>query len=116
MLEDVRNSINKCRSDLASMVTTTDRDKCSNFIQKVSKVRFTKVKERQVRKLNSLINKTSNNKNTVRVSSMGSNNDNNNRSCNNSHMQGLENNNNPTGNYSNIKWVINLSKTTVTKG
>ena len=31
-------------------------------------------------------------------------------------MQGSENNNNQTGNYSNSKWVINLSKTTLTKG
>ena len=31
-------------------------------------------------------------------------------------MQGSENNNNQTGNYNNSKWVINLSKTTLTKG
>ena len=82
------------------MVTTTDRDKCSKFIQKISKARLTKVKERQVRKLNSLINKTSNNNNKG----------------NNSQMQGSENNNNQIGNYNNSKLVIKLSKTTSTKG
>ena len=116
MLEDNRNSINKRRSELASMVTTADMDKCSKFIQKVSEASFTKVKERQVGKFNSLINKTSNNNNKSRVSSTGSNSNNNNGSCNNSQMQGSENNNNQTGNYKNSKWVTNLSKTTLTKG
>ena len=97
------------------MVTTaTDRDKCSKFIQKLSEAKFTKVKDRQVRKLNSLINKTSNNNNTV--SSTSSNNNNNNWSSNNIQMQGLENNNTQTGSYSNSTWVINLSKTPLTKG
>ena len=67
MLEDNRNAINKCRSDLVSRVTnTTDRDKCSSFIKKVSEDRFTKIKERQVRKLNSLVNKTLNRNNGIR--------------------------------------------------
>ena len=115
MLEHNRNSINKCRSDIASMVTTIDRDKCCKFIKKVSKARFTKVKERQVRKLNSLFNKTSNNNNEVSARALGNNN--NNWSCNNSQMQGLENsNNNQTNNNNNSKWVINLSKTPLTKG
>ena len=99
-----------------SMVTITHRNKCSKFIQKVSEARFTKVKERQVRKLNSLNDKTSNNNNSVRVSSTGSNNNNNNWSCNNSQTQGSENNNNQIGNYNKSKWVINLLKTTLTTG
>ena len=61
MLEDNRKAINKCKTEIVSKVTnTTDRDKCSKFIKKVSKDRFQKVKERQVRKLNSLVNKTIN--------------------------------------------------------
>ena len=77
MLEDNRNSINKCRSELASMVTTTtDRNMCSKFIQKVSKVTSTKVKDRQVRKLNSLINKTSNNNNSITSTSSNNNSNN----------------------------------------
>ena len=50
MLEDNRNSINRCKAELVSMVTTIDRDKCSKFIQKVSKTRFNKVKERTGKK------------------------------------------------------------------
>ena len=115
MLEDNRNSINRCMAELVSMVTTLDRDKCSKFIQMVSEARFTKVKEGQVRKLNSLINKTSNNNNGVSARSKGSNN--NKGSCNNSQMQGIQNsNNNQTGIHNNSKWVINLSTRTLTKG
>ena len=88
MLEDNRNDINKCRSELVSLVTnTTDRDKCSKFIKKVSENRFTKVKEGQIRKLNSLINKTRNNKNNG-IRSTGSNNNYNNRLGHNSQTQG----------------------------
>ena len=114
MLEDNRNTINKCRSELVSMVTTTtDRDKYSKFIKKVSENRFTKVKERQVRKLNSLINKTSNSKNNGSRST-GSNNNYNNGLGHCSQMQGPVNNN-QTGNPNSNKWVINLSKRSVTK-
>ena len=61
VLEDNRKAINKCKAELVSKVTnTTDRNKCSNLIKKVSKERFKKVKEGQVRKLNSLISKTIN--------------------------------------------------------
>ena len=61
MLEDNRKAINKCKAELVYKVTNTlDRNKCSKFIKKVSKERFKKVKERQVRKLNSLVNKTIN--------------------------------------------------------
>ena len=84
MLEDNRNSIDRCKAELASTVTTIDRDKCSKFIKKVSKTRINKVKERQVRKLNSLINKTSNNNNAISTKSIGNNN--NKGSCNNSQM------------------------------
>ena len=115
MLEDNSSSINRCKAELVSMVTTLDRDKCSKFIQKVSETRFNKVKERQVRKFNSLINRTSNNNNATSARSIGSNN--NKMSCNNSQTQGLENsNNNKTGIHNNSKWVINLSKTALTKG
>ena len=51
MLEDNRKAINKCKAELVSKVTnTSDRNKCSKFIKKVSKERLKKVKERQVRK------------------------------------------------------------------
>ena len=86
MLEDSRKAINKCREDLVSRVTnTTDRHKCSSFIEKVSEDRFTKVKERQVRNLNSLVNKTVNINSGI--SSTGSNH--NNGSGSNCQMQGI---------------------------
>ena len=121
MLEDNRKAINKCKAELVSKVTnTTDRNKFSKFIEKVSKERFKKVKERQVRKLNSLVNKTIS-KNSIIDRTTGSNN--NNRSGPNNITQGIisnsqagnpsdDNNNN---NNNNNKWVINISKTSVTK-
>ena len=113
MLEDNRKAISKCRSDLVSRVTnTTDRHKFSKFIENVSKDRFTKVKERQIRKLNSLINKTINRNNGI--SPAGSNH--NNGSGPNSQMQGIANNNQAGNlNNNNSELVINLSKKSLTK-
>ena len=93
--------------------TICDRDKCSKFIKKVSEDRFTKVKERQVRKLNSLINKTSDSKNNG-IRSTGSKNNYNNGLGHNSQTQDSVNKN-QTGNPNSNKWVINLSKTSLTK-
>ena len=102
------------QADLVSRATnTTDRHKCSQFIEKVSEDRFTKVKERQVRKLNSLVNKTINRNHGI--SSTG---------CNHnsglgpsSQTQGIANNY-QAGNLNNTnnKWVTNLSKTSLTEG
>ena len=113
MLEDNSKAINKCRTDLVSRVTnTTDGHKCSRFIEKVSEDRFTKVKERKVRKRNSLLNKTINRNNGI--SSTGSNHSN--GSGPNSQIQGIANNNKAGNlNNNNSKWVINLSKTSLTK-
>ena len=93
-LEDNRKTINKCRTELVSRVTnTTDRNKCSKFIKKVSEERFIKVKERQVRKLNSFINKTINinNSDSCTDSTIGRNH--NNRSDPNNQAQSVTNNN-----------------------
>ena len=42
-------------SKLASIVSTTVMDKCQQFIDKVSEIRFLKIKERQVNKFNRLL-------------------------------------------------------------
>ena len=124
MLEDNRKAINKCKAELVSWVTnTTDRNKCIKFIEKVSKERFKKVKERQVRKLNSLVNKTIS-KNSNSMTDRTACNNNNNRSgpintmqgvINNSQTGNPSNNNDNNNNNNNNKWVINLSKTSLTK-
>ena len=90
-------------------------------MKKVSEERFKKVKERQVRKCNSLVNKTinRNNGNSGIDSTTGRNHNNrsdpNNQgqSVTNNNQAGNGNNNNNNGN--NNKWVINLSKTSLTK-
>ena len=90
---------------------------------KAREERFNKVKERQVRKLNSLVNKTIN-KNSKSIRDRTTGNNNNNRSGPNNIMQGVisnsqagnpSNNNNTNNNNNNNKWVINLSKTSITK-
>ena len=84
------------------MVTSAeDLDKCSKFIKEVRVLRFTKLKERQVRKfstllasnINSLDNNRSARNNTRQANNATSNNNNNNRDI-----------------ITNDKWVINLSK------
>ena len=123
-LDDNRKAINKCKAELVSKVTnTTDRNKCTKFIRKVSEEQFKKVKERQVRKLNSLVNKTIN-KNSNSITHRATGNHNNSRSCPNNTMQGVisnsqvgnpSDNNNNNNNNNNNKWVINLSRTSLTK-
>ena len=101
MLEDSRKAITKYKAELVSKVTnTTDRNKCSKFIKKVSEERFKMVKERQVRKLNSLINKTIN-KNSNSITDRTTGNNNNNRSSPNNITHGVISNSqagNPSGN------------------
>ena len=45
------------RSKIASILPAPSYQQCQEFIEKVKETRFTKVKERQVRKFNNLINK-----------------------------------------------------------
>ena len=102
------NNINNSRSRLESIVTnTTDLEQCSKFIDKVREDRFYKIKERQVNKFNILIRKSnnirSNQENPMQTSPLGNNND----SINNNPQLQVE---------SNSKWVINLSKTRLSKG
>ena len=96
-----------------SIVTnTTDLDRCSKFINMVREDRYGKVKDREVRKFIILISKSKNNDNNSRLNNnnvmqvedrarVDSNNS-------NSNSQSQGNNNN--------KWVINLSKTSLTEG
>ena len=107
-IEATTNTINNSRSRLASIVTnTTELDKFSRLINKVREDRYGKAKDRQVRKFNILNNKTNknnynqaNNKNNLaQVSS---------DSIGNNNYQSQTSNNN--------RWVINLSKTSLTEG
>ena len=95
-----------------------DFDKCNKFIEDVREDRFGKVKDRQVRKFQILINKSKNNNNKLEQDG----NTINNRlsqGSNAGHSDSHNNNNNnqlPNSNNSNSKWVINLSKTSLTEG
>ena len=49
--------LDRYRSRLVSIVTTTTNNRCTEFINKVRETRFIKVKNRQVSKFNRLIAK-----------------------------------------------------------
>ena len=111
-IEDSGNRITNNKTKLASLVTSAgDLDMCSKFINEVRRVRYNKVKERQVRKFNYLLHKSQN-------KSLGQNN----MLANNSigqayNMTSLDriSNNNTNGNEINNKWVINLSSGNLTQ-
>ena len=63
-IEESGNSININKTKLASLVTSAeDLDKCIKFIKEVREGRYGKVKDRQVRKFQNLINKNNSNNN-----------------------------------------------------
>ena len=110
-IENNGNNIDSSMSWLPSIVTnTTDIDQCSKFIKKVREDQLCKIKDRQVNKFNILVSKSSNksssHNNQMQASIVGNNNNRNNRNSNNSELQ-VE---------TDSKWVINLSKTSLTKG
>ena len=47
----------ECRTQLASIISAERLRECQGFINKVSEIRFTKVRQRQLNKFNILINK-----------------------------------------------------------
>ena len=81
--------LDRCRSRLSSIVTSTTMEKCNNVIKKVRESRFIKVRDRQVNKFNRLL-------------------DNKNREFN---TQPLANTAQPQAQNNPNKWVINLSST-----
>ena len=66
ILDQVDREIQDCRAKLASIISQERLEQCQGFINKVSELRFYKVKQRQINKLNHLVsqkegNITSNN-------------------------------------------------------
>ena len=57
ILENVAKQTEECRSQLASVISAQRLRECQGFIDKVGEIRFTKVKQRQLNKYNSLLNK-----------------------------------------------------------
>ena len=57
ILGDNAKQIEQSRSKLASLVLTSTMDKCQQFIDKVGELKFLKIQERQVNKLNRLLPK-----------------------------------------------------------
>ena len=112
-VSDNNRDNNKAR--LVSLVTSADPDRYGNFIEKVREERYNMVKTRQVRKFHILYSKNKQNQNNNRVilgsrSNQGVNADRQGLSNN-----GRDNNHQLDGSIDNNKWIINLSKTSLTE-
>ena len=57
LLDNNAEQLELTRSKIASILTPPNYQECQDFIEKIKEKRFIKVRERQVRKLNNLINK-----------------------------------------------------------
>ena len=57
LLDNNAKQLELTRSKIASILTPPNYQQCQEFIEKIKEKRFIKVRERQVRKLNNLINK-----------------------------------------------------------
>ena len=57
ILVQVEKEIQDCRTKLASIISQERLEQCQGFINKVSELRFNKVKQRQINKLNYLVAK-----------------------------------------------------------
>ena len=57
ILDNVGKQTELCRSSLASIISTQRLRECQGFIGKVSKIRFNKVKQRQLNKFQNVVNK-----------------------------------------------------------
>ena len=57
LLDNNSKQIETTRSKIASILPISSYRKCQDFIEKVKELRFSKVKERQVRKFNNLLSK-----------------------------------------------------------
>ena len=57
ILEQVDRESQECRAKLASIILQERLEQCQDFINKVSELRFNKVKQRQINKLNHLVAK-----------------------------------------------------------
>ena len=57
LLDNNAKHLELIRSKIVSILTTPNYQECQDFIEKIKEKRFIKVRQRQVRKLNNLINK-----------------------------------------------------------
>ena len=57
ILDNITKQTELCRSQLVSIISAQRLRECQGFVDKVGEIRFTKVKQRQLKKFNILINK-----------------------------------------------------------
>ena len=57
ILDQVSRQMEECRAKLAAIISAERLEECQDFINKVSKIRFIKVRQRQINKFNHLVTK-----------------------------------------------------------
>ena len=57
ILTSVSTQLQQCRSQLAAIISTETLRECQDFVDKVGEIRFIKVKDRQIKKFQNLVNK-----------------------------------------------------------
>ena len=112
ILQDIKVRIVSSKSRLFTLVTNNDIQlKCEEFIRKVSELTFNKVRQRQINKLNTLINRSKNKASQeIRQANLHS-------TISNSDSQVHVHNNNRSlqkASSNNNKWFINLSSVPLT--
>ena len=80
ILNNVTKQIEECRDQLASIISTERLRECQGFVDKVGEIRFNKVKLRQIKKFQNLVNRkegnitwSSNNNNNNNLPQAGNN-------------------------------------------
>ena len=112
IIEDSDSNRDNNKNRLASLVTSTELDRCGKFINKVREERYNRVKARQVRKFHILLSKN------IQINDKGNIPNRSRWGVNTSRQEHgsnrLDNGNQEDNNHKN-KWVINLSKTNLTE-
>ena len=73
ILDNVTKQTEECRTQLASIISAQRLRECQGFIDKVSEIRFTKVRQRQLNTYNMLINKKEGNINRANATNLNNN-------------------------------------------
>ena len=69
-LDQVTRQTEECKTQLASIISAEGLRECQGFINKVSEIRFTKIRQRQLNKFNILINKKEGNVNRANATNL----------------------------------------------
>ena len=73
ILDNVTKQAEECMTQLTSIISAQRLRECQGFVDKVSEIRFTKVRQRQLNKYNMLLNKKEGNINRANATNLNNN-------------------------------------------